>query len=138
MKRLLQFMCESSHEHSVTPQELSHLERYLDALYGAIGIDIDLTKRHFLERVNDARNGKQITITELSELFHHVFQRHNLAIKAAPKGWEAVMVSRSTDVNVPFVLNWDDKQGEMHLVPKTVMRKHGFQTRTRKLVVEDV
>jgi hypothetical protein len=33
-----------------------------------------------------------------------------------------------SDINVPFVLNWDPRSQVLDLVAKTVMRKKNFQT----------
>ena len=45
----------------ITPVILNKLEKYLDALFARLGIDVEFT-RHFLDRVNDERNIKQITV----------------------------------------------------------------------------
>ena len=44
----------------ITKSDLDQLEKYADRLFGAVGIDVEFT-RHFLDRVNDERNKKQIT-----------------------------------------------------------------------------
>ena len=43
----------------ITKTDLDQLEKYADRLFGAVGIDVEFT-RHFLDRVNDERNKKQI------------------------------------------------------------------------------
>ena len=52
----------------ITKSDLDQLERYADKLFAAVGIDVEFT-RHFLDRVNDERNKKQITTAELTRLF---------------------------------------------------------------------
>jgi hypothetical protein len=41
---------------------------------------------------------------------------------------EAVIKDMRSDVNLPFVLNWDNNNKELDLVAKTVMRKKNFHT----------
>ena len=40
--------------------DLDQLEKYADRLFASVGIDVEFT-RHFLDRVNDLRNTRQIT-----------------------------------------------------------------------------
>ena len=42
-------------EQELTKQDLDSIEKYADRLYKSVGIDVEFT-RHFLDRVNDARN----------------------------------------------------------------------------------
>ena len=48
-------------EREVRKSDLDQLERYADRLFASLGIDVEFTK-HFLDRVNDERNVKQITV----------------------------------------------------------------------------
>ena len=120
----------------ITDDQLQKLEKYLDYLYDAIGIDVNFTK-HFIERVNDARNGKQITVAELVDIFRKSYAKHGDVMKNAKVGWEAVLTDKSSEVNLPFVINYDARNKELDLVAKTVMRKHNFLTQTKRLVVEE-
>ena len=40
----------------------------------SIGIDVEFT-RHFLDRVNDSRNKKQITVAELIRMFKQSYKK---------------------------------------------------------------
>jgi len=112
--------------------DLNILEKQLDRLFAKLDIDVEFTK-HFFDRVNDARNKEQITIDELAELFNDVFKKYGEKIAGMSDDDEAVVVDVSSDINVPFVINIT-KNG-MEMISKTVMRKKGFKTRTRRLVV---
>ena len=118
----------------VTKRELDALESKLDALFKELDIDIEFTK-HFLDRVNDARNGKQITVNELITLYKKEFTKYGEALTKMPADREALFTDLSNDINIPFVMNWNSKKNQMELVAKTVMRKHNFLTRTKKLRV---
>ena len=59
----------------VTRGDLDQLENYADRLFAKVGIDVEFT-RHFLDRVNDERNKKQITLAELTRIFKQEFKRY--------------------------------------------------------------
>lgn len=126
---------EDSRPKQITDKDLKEIERYADALFKAVGVDIQFTK-HFLERVNDERNIRQITIDELTELFRKTFKMYGTRIPKLGADAEAVLNDMKTNINLPFVLKWDDKSQELDLVAKTVMRKKNFMTQNKKLVVQ--
>lgn len=111
----------------ITKPMLDKLEFYLDKLFSTIGIDVEFT-RHFLDRVNDPRNNTPITLKELAILFKDAYNKYGKQIAQMGPDSEAVIKDMRSDVNVPFVLNWDDRQKELDLVAKTVMRKKNFHT----------
>ena len=113
-------------DREITPAELDSVERFADNMFGKIGIDVEFT-RHFLDRVNDERNVKPITVSELIRLFKQEYKRWAKPIAQMGPDAEAVMKDLSTDINMPFVLNVD-RSGMLDLVAKTVMRKKGFRT----------
>lgn len=119
----------------ITQAQLDSLERAADKVFGKLGIDIEFT-RHFLDRVNDERNQKQITLRELGELFVKEYKRWGRKIANMPINTQAVMKDLSTELNIPFVLNKDGD--ETDLVAKTVMRKKDFKTSNPELPVESV
>lgn len=114
----------------LTKQDLDGIEKYADRLYQAVGIDVEFTK-HFLDRVNDARNQKQITGAELIRLFKQSYKKFGKRIAQLGPDAEAVINDMQTDVNMPFALKWDGK--ELDLIAKTVMRKKNFATSNQKL-----
>ena len=120
-------------EREVRKSDLDQLERYADRLFASLGIDVEFTK-HFLDRVNDERNVKQITPSELTRLFKQSYKKHGKTIAKLGADAEAVINDMKTDINMPFVLNL--KGGELELVAKTVMRKKDFKTPNRKLSFE--
>ena len=63
----------------ISQAELNGIEGYLDKLFAAAGIDIEFT-RHFLDRVNDARNRKQIEPEELEDMFTKAYEDHGEAM----------------------------------------------------------
>ena len=60
-------------DRELTQTELDQLETFADRLFAKLGIDVEFT-RHFLDRVNDERNVKQITASELTRLFKQEYK----------------------------------------------------------------
>lgn len=118
----------------LSKSDLDGVEKYADRLYKSVGVDVEFT-RHFLDRLNDARNKKQITVAELIRLFKQSYKRYGKKIASLGPDAEAVLNDMQTDINMPFVLKWDGK--ELDLVAKTVMRKRNFGTSNPKLSFEE-
>lgn len=122
-------------DREVTQQELDALEKVLDRVFAQLGIDVEFT-RHFLDRVNDERNLKQITIQELAQLFKKEFVKWGKPIARLGPDAEAVMKDLASNINIPFALNWNKGSGMLELVAKTVMRKRNFRTPNKEFPVE--
>lgn len=120
--------------YEITQGMLDTLEKHLDKMFSAVGIDVEFT-RHFLDRVNDERNKKPITLKELALLFKDAYIKYGKKIAAMGPDSEAVIKDIRSDVNLPFVLNWDESNQELDLVAKTVMRKKNFMTPDPELPV---
>ena len=118
----------------ISQRDLDGIEKFADRLFAKVKIDVEFT-RHFLDRVNDERNKKQITTAELTRLFKQTYNKHGKKIPQLGPDAEAVISDMKTDINMPFVLNWDKQTQEFELVAKTVMRKKGFATSNQKLSV---
>lgn len=118
----------------LTVKDFDTVEKYADKLYKSLGVDVEFT-RHFLDRVNDARNIKQITIAELIRLFKQSYKKYGKEIPKLGNDAQAVLNDIKTDINMPFVLKWDGKKFE--LIAKTIMRKKDFKTSNKKLSFEE-
>ena len=123
---------DEDHPTVITQPMLDTLEKHLDRLFAAVGIDVEFT-RHFLDRVNDRRNGEQITLKELAILFKDAYNKYGKRIAQMGPDAEAVIKDMRSDVNVPFALDWDSNKQELDLVAKTVMRKKDFRTSNPEL-----
>jgi hypothetical protein len=116
----------------ITKVDLAQVEKFADKIFAKVGIDVEFT-RHFLDRVNDPRNGKEISVAELTRLFKQTYKKYGKKIAKMGDDAEAVLNDMQTDINVPFVLKWDGK--EFDLISKTIMRKKDFKTNDPKLKV---
>tara|TARA_B110000459_G_scaffold55085_1_gene61797 strand:+ start:334 stop:2340 length:2007 start_codon:yes stop_codon:yes gene_type:complete len=122
-------------DNPVTQAEINQLEVFADRLFAKVGIDVEFT-RHFLDRVNDERNVKQITMSELTRLFKQEYKRWGKPIAQLGPDAEAVMKDMATNINLPFALRWDHRNNELDLIAKTVMRKKDFKTSNKEFAVE--
>ena len=119
----------------VTSKQLKSLEVVLDKVFANIGMDIEFTK-HFIQRINDPRNKEQITVKELALLFKKEYIRWGKKIAQMGPDAEAVMKDLSSDINVPFKLEWNNQTKELELVAKSIMRKKNFSTPNKQYKVE--
>jgi hypothetical protein len=118
----------------VTQSDLDNIESYLDKLFAAVGIDIEFSS-HFVSRVNDVRNRKQISVDELEDLFIKTYEEYGSDIPNLGSDAEAVIVDMESDINVPFVLKYNSTTKKIELISKTIMRKANFYTSNKKLKV---
>jgi hypothetical protein len=110
---------------------LNQVEAFADKLWHKLGIDVQFT-RHFIERLNDERNGKPITSAELIRLFKKEYETYGQKISKLDN-MEAVLKDLTTELNLPFVIK-DTGDGKT-LVAKTVMRKANFRSPDPEFVV---
>jgi hypothetical protein len=113
--------------------QLSQIESFVEALWDRLNVDVKFT-RHFLDRLNDPRNGKPISSAELIRLFKKEYERNGKDI-AQLGDVEAVMKDLLTNINLPFVMK-DTPDGK-ELVAKTIMRKPNFKTPDPEFVINE-
>lgn len=121
-------------DEDVTQSQLNDIEKYADRLFKSVNIDVNFT-RHFVDRVNDRRNKKPISTSELTRLFKQTYKKHGKKIPKMGDDAQAVIQDMQTDINMPFVLAYDDRNKELDLVAKTIMRKKNFKTPNQKLEI---
>ena len=122
-------------EAPISKIQLSVIEKSLDKLFSKLGIDIAFTK-HFFERINDSRNGKQITISELINIYHSLYDKFGVKLAKTDDEIEELVKSLSTDINIPLHIEYDRKKKMVELTAKTIMRKKNFQSSSKVLAVE--
>ena len=113
--------------------QLSQVEHFVEALWDKLGVEVKFTK-HFLDRLNDSRNGKPISSAELIRLFKKEYEQNGKDISKLGDT-EAVMKDLLTNINLPFVIK-DTGHGK-EMVAKTIMRKPNFKTPDPEFVVSE-
>lgn len=121
-------------QEEVTYSELNYAEDIIDALWNKLGIDVKFSK-HFIERVNDARNNKPINVDEIIALFKKEYAEYGQVIKQLSDEDEAVMKDLFSKLNLPFAIN-DKRNGDKQLVAKTIMRKPMFHSHGKEFKVK--
>ena len=118
----------------ISPSELDLLEDYADRLFKELNLDVKFSI-HFRDRVNDTRNKPPITTHELIDLFKRAYEKAGKKISEMPPKAEAVLQDMRTNLNTPFVIEFDPNKGELYLVLKTIIRKKYFMTTNYKIVI---
>ena len=68
----------------LTTSDFAQIRKYSDIIFAMIGISVEVTM-HFLDRVNAARNKKDITTSELTRLFKQSFKKYGKKIAKIAK-----------------------------------------------------
>lgn len=127
-------------ESPISKIQLQVIEKSLDKLFGKLNLDIEFTK-HFFDRLNDERNGKQITPSELVQVYTSLYDKYGVDLSHTnienDSELEELMKSISTDINIPLNIGYNRKNKKIELVAKTIMRKKNFKSPDKVLVVEN-
>ncbi len=118
----------------ITKSQLDAIEVYADKLFAKLGIDIEFTK-HFLDRVNDKRNIKPISVPELVGMFKRLHKKHGKPLSKVDDDFDAVVKDFNNNINIPFAINVTPN--DIDLVAKTVMRKKDFKTSTPVIALNE-
>ncbi len=110
------------------------IEKYIGDLFSALNIDFEYCNNFFAE-VNTKRNDDSVTNSELIRLFN---TRFNAVLKTFNGDVQKVVEEMSVDINVPFILVWNQESEELNLMAKTITKKRGFKAFSQKLTVEDM
>jgi hypothetical protein len=107
---------------------LDNVERYADRELDPADIEFS---NHFFDRVNDTRNGKEISEPELTGFFKRLGRHKKQFIDFLEKYNQIVVKDDRSNINIPFV------KMANKVIAKTVMRKGDFQTSSPTIVNEE-
>jgi hypothetical protein len=105
--------------------DLQKIDQFADKQLNPL--DIVITDKHFFDRLNDPRNGKEISQAELIGFFKRLGKNKKQFLDFLDKYQEMVAVDDRTNINIPFM-----KQANK-AIAKTIMRKKDFKSSTPKL-----
>jgi hypothetical protein len=103
----------------MTSSELDSVERYADAELDPIDVEFG---NHFFDRLNDPRNGREITADELILFFNRLAKKKDAFMGFVKRYQEFVVKDKNSSINIPFVSQVNQA------LAKTIMRKPGFMT----------
>ena len=112
----------------LTQSNLDSVERYADRELDPADIEFS---NHFFDRVNDTRNGKEISEPELTGFFKRLGRHKKQFIDFLDKYNQIVVKDDRSNINIPFV------KMANKVIAKTVMRKDDFQTTSPTIVNEE-
>lgn len=118
---------EKNDVNEMSKSQLNQIEKYAEKQLSPE--DIEFTN-HFFDRVNDTRNGKEISDAELTGFFKRL-SRHKKEFKDFLEKYEQIVVKdKRNNINIPFVKTANQ------IIAKTVMRKDNFQSSNPTLAFE--
>jgi hypothetical protein len=105
--------------------DLQKIDQFADKKLNPV--NVVLTDKHFFDRLNDPRNGKEISQAELIGFFKRLSKKKKEFVEFLNQYNSLVAVDDRTNINIPFM-----KQANK-AIAKTVMRKKDFKTPDKKL-----
>ena len=112
----------------MTSSELDSIERYADAELDPVDVEFG---NHFFDRLNDPRNGKEITSDELISFFNRLAKKKEAFMSFIERYHEFVVKDKNSNINIPFVSQINQA------LAKTIMRKPGFMTPDPTIALEE-
>ena len=111
----------------VTRDQIKDIEKFADKLFAKVNVDIDLRSKHFYDRLNDPRNGKEISSAEIIRIFKNLFKKHGKKIGGMDPDLQGVVTELNSNNNIPFLIKYDSKNDEIDFIAKTFMKKKNFK-----------
>jgi len=118
---------EKTQQNEMSITQLNQIEKYAEKQLSPE--DIEFTN-HFFDRVNDTRNGKEISDAELTGFFKRLSRYKKQFKEFLEKYQQIVVKDKRNNINIPFVKTANQ------IIAKTVMRKDNFQSSNPTLSVE--
>jgi len=123
---------------TTTPNELKEMakvdmdkvEKYADSQLSPEDVVLGKETDHFFQRLNDPRNGKEISPAELTGFFKRLAKNKKKFLEFIKKYNEFVVKDKRTGINIPFMVQANK------LIAKTIMRKDDFKSSTPVYQVE--
>jgi hypothetical protein len=112
--------------------DMDAVEKYADQQLAPSDIELGKETDHFFQRLNDPRNGKEISPAELTGFFKRLAKNKKKFLEFVKQYKEFVVKDRRTDINIPFVVMANK------LIAKTIMRKGDFKSITPIYVSEQI
>jgi hypothetical protein len=110
--------------------DMDAVEKYADQQLAPSDIELGKETDHFFQRLNDPRNGKEISPAELTGFFKRLAKNKKKFLEFVKQYKEFVVKDRRTDINIPFIVTANK------LIAKTVMRKADFKSATPVFTTE--
>jgi hypothetical protein len=110
--------------------DMDKVEKYADSQLSPSDIELGKETDHFFQRLNDPRNGKEISPAELTGFFKRLAKNKKKFLEFIKQYNEFVVKDKRTGINIPFMVQANK------LIAKTIMRKDDFKSSTPVYQVE--
>ena len=110
--------------------DLKKIDKFADKQLNPV--DVVLTGKHFFDRLNDPRNGKEVSNAELIGFFKRLGKKKKEFVNFLNQYNQVVAKDNRTNLNIPFM-----KQANK-VIAKTIMRKDDFKTSDPKYKFESL
>ena len=112
--------------------DMDAVEKYADQQLAPNAVELGKETDHFFQRLNDPRNGKEISPAELTGFFKRLAKNKKKFLEFLKQYKEFVVKDRRTNINIPFIVTANK------LIAKTIMRKGDFKSITPVYVSEQI
>ncbi len=111
--------------------DMDKVEKYADSQLSPSDIELGKETDHFFQRLNDPRNGKEISPAELTGFFKRLAKNKKKFLEFIKQYNEFVVKDKRTGINIPFMVKANK------LIAKTIMRKDDFKSSTPVYTTEN-
>ena len=112
--------------------DMDAVEKYADSQMSPEDVELGKETDHFFQRLNDPRNGKEISPAELTGFFKRLAKNKKKFLEFLQKYREFVVTDNRSKINIAFI------KVANKLIAKTVMRKADFKSATPVFTTESV
>ena len=111
--------------------DMDKVEKYADSQLSPEDVELGKETDHFFQRLNDPRNGKEISPAELTGFFKRLAKNKKKFLEFVKQYNEFVVKDKRTGINIPFMVKANK------LIAKTIMRKDDFKSSTPVYTTEN-
>lgn len=108
--------------------DIKNVERYADKKFDPFNINF---RGHFFDQLNNKRNVKPISVSELTGFFKRLYRQKDKFIDFLKQYREVVVSDNRYNLNIPFIKKANE------IIAKTIMRKKDFQTSNKVIFIEE-
>jgi hypothetical protein len=112
--------------------DMDAVEKYADTQMSPEDIELGKETDHFFQRLNDPRNGKEISPAELTGFFKRLAKNKKKFLEFLKQYREFVVTDNRSKINIAFL------KVANKLIAKTVMRKADFKSATPVFTTESL
>ena len=123
---------ESSSVNEMAKVDMDKVEKYADAQLAPEDVVLGKETDHFFQRLNDPRNGKEISPAELTGFFKRLAKNKKKFLEFIKQYKEFVVKDKRSGINIPFMVQSNK------LIAKTIMRKDDFKSSTPVYTTETI